>query len=360
MTLSGVSVEGVRNLHHQKVDFLGDLTVVRGCNAQGKTSFLEAVYLLATTRSFRTRDPREVIAHDKSYLFVKGEVRKHPNPSLELSIGLGRERGERSLSVGQCDAKLAEYLALLPALALAGESIRSIAGSPAERRRFMDRATAAADPRHLFDLGEWRRALCHRNQLLRQGTPDTLLDPWDAVLAQVGQRVASRRREQMAAWQRELSAWPDLFPEGETVRLVYRESGSAGSQETSLLDRLHRRRPRDREEGTTSVGPHRDDFVVEAEGKDLLRFGSAGQVRAALAALTVTQARQVSRSRNGARPLLVLDDVDTDLDPGRLAAFFSATAREGQVIAATSKQDMAVPATALKLEIRDGQIRSAS
>lgn len=357
--LEWLAIEGVRNLATQRVDLSGPLVVVSGANAQGKSSLLESAYLLATTRSFRATDPRDAITHGAPLLRLEGLAAGPSGPGPELGMALGRKRGERLLSVGKSDAKLAEYLGLLPTLALAGESLGSLSGSPAERRRFVDRATAAADPGHLGALGEYRRALAQRNRLVKDGAPDRQLDPWDELLGRQGDAVTQRRRAQMAAWQAELGAWPELFPEGAQARLGYREAGNRGDAAEGLGARLVRSRERDRNAGQTTVGPHRDDFGVEVGGVDLLRFGSAGQVRSALSALTLAQARQVRRSRSGLAPLLVLDDVDTDLDPDRLNALLLGAAAEGQVLAASSKPGLDLPGGALRLTAAAGEVRAA-
>jgi DNA replication and repair protein RecF len=357
--LDWIDVENVRNLVRQRIPLAADVVLVTGANAQGKSSVLEAVYLLATTKSYRTRDPREAIAHGADFLRIEGQPRTAPG----LATALGKKRGERVLSVAECAAKLADYLGLLPTLALAGESSRSIAGSPSERRRFMDRATAAADPSHLVDLGDFRRALLSRNQLLRSGAPDALLEPWDTVFAAAGERVSARRRQQIAAWQDRIGVWPELFPEGAATRLTYRAAGEG----ESLLERLRTARPSERREGMTLVGPHRDDLALAHGGKNLLRFGSAGQVRAALAALTLAQLEQVRRTRGteagASRPLLLLDDVDTDLDSKRLAAFLGAAAGGGQVIAASSKPELTLAGLAahhVKLNVAGGVVSDAT
>ncbi len=356
--IAWIEVQGLRNLEPQRVP-LGELVVVTGANAQGKSSLLEALYMLATTRSYRTREPRDAIAYGAEFLRLAGALPGPGREVTELAFSLARIRGERLLSVGQCTAKLAEYLALLPTLALSGESTRIVAGSPSERRRLMDRATAAADPAHLADLGEYRRALAHRNQLLRSGAPgqpaDAVLEPWDELVGGAGDRIARRRAQQVAAWQDDIASWPELFPEGASARLVYREAGHDPAG-TTLAQRLAQRREQDRREGHTTIGPHRDDLRLELEGKDLFRFGSAGQVRSALVALTLAQARQVQRTRGGARPLLVLDDADTDLDPTRLTGLLEAAAREGQVVAATSKPGAPVPERAARWTARSGRI----
>lgn len=347
--LTWIELTGVRNLRQQRVATARDLVVVTGGNAQGKSSFLEAVYLLATTRSPRSRDPRDAIQHDAPQLTVVGEVDEQGVGPLRRGMTLGRRRGDRRFFVGEYDAKLPEYLALLPALAVSGDSIRSVAGSPGERRRLIDRATAAARPEHIQDLADFRRALAQRNALLREEARDAEIGPWEEVLDRVGTIVARRRREHVEAWQGALPSWPGLFPEGREAQLRYRESGAP-----SLRERLERTRGTDRKAGFTQVGPHRDDLDVEVEGRSLLRFGSAGQVRAALIALMLAQARVVRASRTDRSPLLLIDDADTDLDRDRLEALLEAARQEGQTFAATAKWAVGEEVGALRLTAREG------
>ena len=256
-----------RNLRDAVVDIGVPLVVVEGDNAQGKTSLLEAVYVVATTRSFRTRDVRDVIAHGEEESVVQAVVGTPSGGPLRLGLRLGRERGTRGLFVGESPVKLPEYLGLVPTLALAGDSVRAMKGSPAERRRFIDRAAAAARPGHIRDLGDYRRALGHRNRLLRDGAPEAALAPWDEILARAGDAIVARRRRELAAWQAEIGSWPELFPEGEAARLEYRATGGDGLAR-ALVDAL----PTDRRVGQTTVGPHRDDLSIDVGGIDLLRI----------------------------------------------------------------------------------------
>ncbi len=352
--------EGLRNLVPGRVALDADLVLVLGANAQGKTSLLEGVYLLATTRSFRASRPREAIRFGAEKMVVRGEVRGPGGSGFTLAMELGRSRGERRLLVREYPAKLAEYLGFLPVLALAGDTPHRVAASGSERRRLLDRATAVAEAAHLADLAEYRRALAQRNRLLKEGAPDPLLEPWEEILADRGQRIAARRRALVAAWQEHLGAWPDLFPEGGRAQLRYvEEIGGARAPEEEreeLLGALVEARPRDRKLGWTSVGPHRHDLVLDLDGVDLLRMGSAGQARSALAVLTLAQARVAGERRGGWRPVLVLDDVESDLDPGRLAGLVEAARREGQVIASTAKPELFHETRALRLVVRAGRI----
>ncbi len=357
--LDRLEVRGLRNLADQIIELDSRLVVVVGANAQGKSSLLEAIYLLATTRSFRTREPREAIAYESETCFVRGTISRPGDASLEISVGRSRGRGERQLRVGQYIVKLADYLEHLPALVMTGESTRSIAGSPSERRRYMDRATASAVPSHLPDLAEYKRALAQRNQLLREEASDEELDPWDEILASVGERIATRREEQVRAWQELLGSWPELFPEACDAQMHYRRVGvsAKGAVEApELAQRLRAARASDRRTRVTSVGPHRDDLGFEVQGRDIWRYGSAGQLRSALAATTFAQARRVHALRPSVDRLLILDDVDSDLDKARFDALLEAARAEGQTFAASSKPALAVGLDACVLDVRAGRI----
>lgn len=354
--LSWLRIRAFRNLEPALVELDEGPALVSGANGEGKSSLLEAAYVLATTRSFRTREVREAIPFGAAELRVEGGVVDASGRISEVAVQVGRGRGNRRLTVGEYEAKLVDYLALLPALAMAGESVRNTAGSPAERRRYIDRATAAAQPAHLKGLSEYRRALAHRNRLLRRAAQDKELEPWDEILARSGEAVIARRTRQMAEWQREIGSWPDLFPEGESARLGYRRAG--GESDAGLAERLARARGADRRIGATTVGPHRDDLDVSIDGRSLWRFGSAGQVRSAIAALTLAQARTVARARDR-RPLLILDDIDTDLDPARCEALLDASAAEGQVVAATSKPAVGAGRDARRLAVSAGRLERA-
>jgi DNA replication and repair protein RecF len=324
------------------------LTLLVAANAQGKTSVLEAAYVAATTRSFRSPDPREAIRHGAERFTVFAGLQDGET----LAVDRGRQRGDRRLYVGKYEVKLDEYLDYLQALVLTGQSSREIAGSPAERRRSIDRATAAASAGHLPDLGEYRRALSQRNRLLKAEAPDAELEPWEQILARAGERITARRRQQLEAWQNELGSWPELFPEGREARVEYKPSGGSGD----VLERLERAREQDRRNGVTGVGPHRDDLQMTLAGVDLWRYGSAGQVRASIAALTLAQVREVRRARRRHAPLLILDDVDTDLDPNRVRALLAAASEEAQVLAATTKRFHVHDLSAALLQVEGGRV----
>ena len=259
--------------------------------------------------------------------------------------------------VGEYEVTVADYLGHLPALVATGESSRSIAGSPAERRRYVDRAVAAAQPEHLPDLAEYRRALAHRNELLRREADDAQFEPWDDLLGRLAQRIVERRIGEICCWQKEFGRWPQLLPESPTMEIGYRRAGGHSTAE-EFREHLGRSRAADRKKGMTTTGPHRDDLRMSIAGQSLWNYGSSGQIRAALAVTTLAQLHRVRSSRPRVEPLLLLDDVDSDLDGTRLPALLEAAAEQAQVVAASSKPELPAPPSACHLTVDNGRIEA--
>jgi DNA replication and repair protein RecF len=352
MWLRHLEVDGLRNLRAVDLQPAPELTVVQGENGQGKSSLLEAVYLLATGRSFRTRRTREAVAWEAGRpARIAGEISTRLGEN-RLSVLL--EDGERKLLVEGVENELESYLGRLDVVDLTAGRMDVLKGGPEERRRFLDRGIVGLDPAFLRTLGEYRRSVGQRNALLRQlggrATADRLreLDAWDERLVRAGVRLHVRRRAYAVALAARLGeAGRVLAPQGTEFRLRYRPSPAAAADEEVgrfeglFREALERQRGRDLGLGFTSVGPHRDDAVVELNDTDLRRFGSAGQLRAALIALKLAKLGHL-REERGEAPLFLLDDFDTDLDEGR-AAKLGAHLQEGgfQTVVATSKETLA-------------------
>jgi len=349
MHLTEIEIERLRNLAPARLNLPPGLTVVMGANGQGKTSLLEAIYLLGTGRSFRTRRLAEAVRWNDGPLRLGG--------SLALAHGTARlavcvEGPERSLSVNGESASLEDYLGYLAVVDLTASRMSVLQGAPADRRRFIDRGLVGQRPAVLRVLGEYRRVLAQRNALLRRHGARTRsgheLDAWDERLAAAAARLHAERRafcERLG--RRALALGADLFGAAAGTSLRYEPSPppSAATPADGLValfgEALRRARSRDLDLGHTSEGPHRDDLVVESGGVDLRRFGSAGQVRGAVITLKLAKLTLLREDR-GEAPLFLLDDFDSDLDDGRLTAL-TGFLREGgfQAIVATSKEGRA-------------------
>lgn len=361
MWLRSLEIDRLRNLKTVSLRLPPGLTVLTGRNGQGKTSVLEAAYLLGTAHSFRTRRHDELIGWDGGPLRVSGEVTTLRG---EHRLGLVLDQGQRRLTANGAEVDLDRFLGRLDLVALSGETMRTLRDEPASRRRFVDRGVAGLRPAYLQDLAEYRRTLAERNALVRRsgaGSAAGEMDAWEERLAQAAAAVHRQRREYLLALSSRLGpSERALFPDGERLVVRYRPSpaGSTGHPPAEygphFRERLGATRRRDAALGFTSEGPHRDELEVRLEEADLRKFGSAGQVRAAMIALSAAQLDLLKEARREA-PLFLMDDFDSDLDELRVASLVDFL-REGgfQALLATSKDGimdrLGAPATAIRLE----------
>lgn len=368
MWLSHIEADRLRNLKAVRLDLPAGLTVIAGSNAQGKTSLLEAVYLLATGRSFRTRRLDELVSWSGGPLRVAGRVENRVGRA-ELAVLL--DPGLRRLMADGLELELESYLGRLDVVDLTAERTKVLRGAPLERRRFLDRGIMGLRPDFLRVLSAYRRALLQRNALLRSRSVKTgrqaELDAWDERLVQTALPLHAARREYAVRLAAQLPRVDRaLFPQGE-LRLRYRPSPSRAAQEepTRFADvfreRLIRCRAEDLAVGHTCAGPHRDELVVELEGVDLRRFGSAGQVRAAMIALKLGKLSLLREQREEAA-LFLMDDFDIDLDELRASAL-AGFLQQGkfQALVATSKQALAdrLGVGFMKVRMDGGETRPA-
>ena len=347
MRLKTLEADRLRNLSAVSLEMSGGLTLLSGRNGQGKTSILESIYLLSTGRSFRTHRNEELIQRGGGPLRVAARVAHRLG---ETDLGVVMEPQTRRLMVDGAEADLPTFLGRLDVIALGTERMSVLRGGPDERRRFIDRGVVGIDPAFLRSLGEYRRLLSQRNALLKRarGSVPHEIGAWDERLAASAAVIHRRRRAyavRLAAYLGE--AERVLFPDGEQLRVHYDpspgESGEADPDgyEARLRKALEQHRRRDLAFGFTGDGPHRDDMVAELDGVDLRRFGSSGQLRAAMVALKLAKLILLSEERTET-PVFLMDDFDSDLDEVRTAALASYLNGGGfQAVVALSKETLA-------------------
>jgi DNA replication and repair protein RecF len=369
LQLTRLRARRLRNFEEVDLELPPGLTLLSGGNGQGKTTLLEAAYLLCTGRSFRTRKVEDLVSWSGGPLSVHGRVSARQG---ESELGVTWDAGERSLLANGAKVGLESFLGRLTAIDLTLQRMDVLRGPPDERRRFLDRGVLGLDTTYLRVIGEYRRVLRHRNALLRReavlGAGSTELDAWDQRLAASATALHLERRHYAERLGSELvKIGRELLPDGKVPLLCYLPSPSELDEtaddavEQLIGERLERCRGRDRELGHTSEGPHRDDLRVELDGADLRRFGSAGQVRAAMIALKLGKLSLLGEA-SGEAPLFLLDDFDTDLDDARMAALIGYLEGVGcQVLLATSKEGTSgrIGWVELLLRVENGVARPA-
>jgi DNA replication and repair protein RecF len=306
-----------------------------GANGAGKTSLLEAVYVVATTRSFRTSRLADCVCHGAEAFFVAAEVGPAGRTRLEVAFQEGLRQRLRN---GE-KAPLSEHVGEQPVLAWSAAERRILEGPPELRRKMLDRGILAARPQALASLGSYRRALRHKRRLLESGQRKELM-AWNQVLAQAAHEIASQRARQVDELQEGLRwALPlsglDLPP----WELVYRPSPAEAVQGGEpLRAALEGLAPREIEAGMPLAGPHRDDLQFHWQGREVHQVASAGEAKALGLLLAAAQARSVSLT--GRDPVLLLDDLDSELDRRRLSAIWPAFQELRQLLATSSRPEV--------------------
>lgn len=304
-----------------------------GDNGAGKTSLLEAVYVLATTRSFRTAQLADCPRHGTGRFYLSGEVESGTGVRAELAVTWGEEG--RGRAVNGREGSLAEHLEVLPVVAWAAADAEVVTGPPALRRKLMDRGVLGLLPRALSAFGRYRRALGEKRQLLFSG--GKALASWNAVLAEAAAEVIARRRAYVERLEAALAATLEAsglaFP---PVELVYRPSPAEGLEgAAALAASLARLAGRERERRQPLAGPHRDDLEVRWGGRPVREVASAGERKALSLSLAAAHGRVLAAA--GRQPVYLLDDLDAELAPNTLAAVWKAVEPGGQILATSNR-----------------------
>ncbi|HSH68740.1 MAG TPA: DNA replication/repair protein RecF [Deferrisomatales bacterium] len=339
MRVAHIRVRSFRNVRDARVEPGPDVCVLYGANAQGKTNFLEALYVLSNLQSFRTHRLRDLLPLDGAASQIEGEVESCLGSTrLELLL---ETKGRQPRINGKPPKTTSEYLAELPTVVFSPQDLMLARGSQDLRRRYLDRATFLANPGHLTVLRRYNRALRHRNAVLRSG--GLALEVWTQQLARYGAEVHRGRRQTVARLHPTIEAIHTQIAGGnEQLELECRPSFEGVSIEEALLQRLADCEDRDRRVGHTGVGPHRDVVRIRLGGRNLDEHASQGQMRTVALGLKLALLQWGSEVR-GTPPVFLLDDPGSELDGDRLGTLGTfLTDWPGQVLITGTQRD-AVP-----------------
>jgi len=377
MRCQHLSLTNFRNYTRLELEFPSGVSVFCGNNAQGKSNLLEALYMLATTKSFRTNSERQLISlhtgTDEHFARISAEIERQETKSrldiilvkpVDRSVNspaneqrsTSRRAVQKQVRINQQPRRAVDVIGHLNMVLFTPEDIELISGPPPHRRRYLDIMLCQIDPHYLHTLNHYNRVLAQRNALLRQlrdrPAQQDLIDYWTEQLVELGsQLVASRTKGviRLNAFLAEIH--PRLVSDRTDLKIIYRSN--ATTKPPAMTDDLDQsffsedipkqfnaqlsvHRQRELSQGVTVVGPHRDDLAFMTGEIDIKELGSRGQQRSAILAIKLAEI-EFMLHRIGERPVLLLDDVLSELDPQRRELLQAVIADHDQVLITTTE-----------------------
>jgi len=316
MFIEELTLENFRNYPKLNISFNRDkpITVFVGQNAQGKTNLLESIFFLGRTKSFRPGKAYDLLTWDRPHGRVKATVnRDNENQNLELFVSKDEAKKYHKLS-DQVVTKT-KYTGNLYTVLFTPDDLNMILLEPGLRRKYLDNILTQTDKRYFINIINYSRTLRQRNALLRNNEPGQLrpeeVELWDAKLVEFGQPIMDKRREYIDFVQERMGeVYRSISETDDKVTATYKPSTDNFAE--SLLEN----RQKDMRFARTSCGPHRDDLVLTINGQSLSETGSRGEIRSTVLALKMIEI-EYFYSKLGIRPILLLDDVFSELDHTR-------------------------------------------
>lgn len=354
MYLHSLHIRNFRNFAEQRLEFPPEGVALVGDNGQGKTNLLEAIYYLEIFRSFRGAGDEQLVRFGEEVFRVEGEARTAEGARRVAAAFDRRSKRKKVTLNGAETERLGDALGAIGVVVFSPSDVAIVSGSPSERRRFLDIVLSLSSPGYLHALQKYRQVLAQRNALLRRGAPELVVSAWDEGLVGWGSRVVAARLRWVGERAGPFARHVRAIADGGDAALGYEASTPAYAEDDAPLaaDRLaeafeaelDRSREREARRGMTLVGPHRDDLRLRAldprtgAWTDLRTFGSGGQQRTAAIALRMVEAETI-REHSGSEPIILLDDVFAELDPGRSRRILDWVENEegGQVILTAPK-----------------------
>lgn len=358
-----------RNYVHLNVEFCEKMNVLVGDNAQGKTNLLEAIYVSAVGHSQRTTRDMELMRWGTPGFLVRTDVtRRTGTVRMEMSFEI--QEGKKFKLDGNVRDRTSSFGSPLSVVMFTPDDLEVVKGSPSARRKFIDTEVSQISPRYRDDLIQYSRILFQRNTVLRQegrnevGLGKTLLI-WDDQLVNAGLRIMGKRREAL----RKLAILAKLAHRRitggrESLEVIYMpsvpvcEGISHERQEEIFKGRLRDLREEERKKRVTLAGPHRDDIAFEVDGVNMRIYGSQAQQRTVVLALKLAEIEFV-KSEIGEYPVLLLDDVMSELDEARRTCFLAAVQGRVQMFITTTNTEVLkdkVPAGSCFFKVAGGTV----
>ncbi len=348
MKVGYVRLENFRNHQHTVLSLGRGVNVLLGNNGQGKTNILEAISCLSLTKSFYAANDATLVRLGQDVFKIEGTLTSSAGLEHDIAMSYSKELGEKSFVVnGTRVERLTSVIGMFPIVILSPENSAITFGGPADRRRFMDLLLSQLSRTYFDDLLEYRQILRQRNRILADGkhgeVREDVLEPWNHSLATYGARIIQKRTHfvrEFAGYV--IRSYADLVEIAEEPGLEYSTSIDAKEENVEritelIFAELRRKREEEIRRGLSLVGPHRDDLQFRLNGIDLQKYASQGQHKTFLIALKVAEFFYLKEKKDET-PILLLDDVLSELDESRSKRLLSHIAALGQTIITTTDE----------------------
>lgn len=368
MHLKQIELNQFRNISSSKIDFSKKINIIHGKNGQGKTSILEAIYLLAITKSFRAKADKIVVQHSKEYLQVTGLFSTDHQDTFSIRVFYSNEEGKHVfLNQNKLD-KFSALIGKVPITLLSLEDMELTYGLPQNRRKFIDILLSQISPVYLSALQSYKKILAHRNRLLsliaeKKENPQALF-PWDEQLIKYGSDIIWHR-EQFVQYANQKIAryYQRIALNEEMINVKYKTNIELTSEPISVtkIAELFRKTLNETQEAdllrqNTLAGPHRDDLIFYKDGYALKSYGSQGENKTLLIALKLIE-NDYLKEKTSENPILLMDDIFGELDDARIANLLNSVKEFGQTFITTNssaKFEKLPPDTVQFIQIENG------
>lgn len=334
-----LTLHNFRSYQEYSAEFADGVTIIVGPNGSGKTNLLEALYVLSHGTSFRGAD-RDMVMRDSDWFRLEATY-DGLERVMTCQVGADAKIEKQFVLDGVKKARLM-HTQRVPVVLFEPDHLRLLRESPSHRREYLDTLLAKLQPDFTWLKHQFERVLLQRNNVLKRRLPPDMRDDqlfvWDIKFAELAEQIVRRRKALVAQWNEAMSAtYSDIARRDHAVNIDYQSTVDAEDYRAGVLKLLQQNASRDSERGFTTVGPHRDDFIVHLDGAQAAVAASRGEIRSLLLSLKIIELRML-HELNDAPPLLLLDDVFSELDASRRQAL-AALAKDYQTLITTTDAD---------------------
>ena len=345
MYVSSLKLTNFRNFERAEFTFDQAKTAIWADNARGKSNVLEALYFLALAKSGRGARDRDVLKWGANYFVIDAQIEREDR-SFPIRIAYDPLVGKKQASLAETSLpRLSDLIGAFNAVLFSPEDVDLVLREPAQRRRILDILVSQSSASYLADLEGYQRVLAQRNRLLKDRRSALLsnpeqVEPWNEQLSNLGARIISRRLEALNDIQHLLSEYYQaIAPTPEKMKASYRSPISMETRDQGreiLFEALTTRLPQEVELRYTLTGPHRDNLIFTLDDKAVHQFASQGQLKTVLLSWKLAEATFLEQ-QTGWRPVLLMDDVFSELDPNRAKAVLNLIPDFGQVVVTSAR-----------------------